>query len=226
MPSILHQLPRTVLEELCRAFTSGRVQPPYSRLSVGEWLTGPDHTAVCQELERFRAAGMSASQIGIVLDLLAKERARQQDDADRIQMVWTGPDQEGPAARDTGVVARELLGQASKSLLIMAGTFGTVPYSLSTAYRHQSSSFKATLTTWRCSKAKNSSDHCIAKANVRGLFGTGGKIMSSLALRTSATCGGRSSRGLMNSAVLKRSRLARTQLATRTRVGVLERTCT
>jgi phosphatidylserine/phosphatidylglycerophosphate/cardiolipin synthase-like enzyme len=61
---------------------------------------------------------MSPSQIGIVLDLLAKERARQQDDADRIQMVWTGPDQEGPAARDTGVVARELLGQASKSLLI------------------------------------------------------------------------------------------------------------
>lgn len=52
------------------------------------------------------------------LELLANERARQQDDADRIQMVWTGPDQEGPSARDTGVVARELLGQALKSLLI------------------------------------------------------------------------------------------------------------
>jgi phosphatidylserine/phosphatidylglycerophosphate/cardiolipin synthase-like enzyme len=61
---------------------------------------------------------MSAAQVGMLLDLLAKERARQQEDTDRIQMVWTGPDQEGPAARDTGVVARELLGQASKSLLI------------------------------------------------------------------------------------------------------------
>jgi phosphatidylserine/phosphatidylglycerophosphate/cardiolipin synthase-like enzyme len=33
-------------------------------------------------------------------------------------MVWTGPDQKGPATRDTGVVARELLGQAEHSLLI------------------------------------------------------------------------------------------------------------
>lgn len=99
-------------------FTSGRVQPPYSGLSLREWLNGSERNLVCLELERFRAAGMSASQIGIVLDLLAKERARQQEDTDRIQMVWTGPDQEGPAARDTGVVARELLGQASKSLLI------------------------------------------------------------------------------------------------------------
>jgi len=61
---------------------------------------------------------MTGAQIGIVMDLLATERARQQNDGDRIQMVWTGPDQEGPSARDTGVVARELLGQASQSLLI------------------------------------------------------------------------------------------------------------
>jgi phosphatidylserine/phosphatidylglycerophosphate/cardiolipin synthase-like enzyme len=52
------------------------------------------------------------------MGLLAAERARQQRANDGIQMVWTGPDQEGPAARDTGVVARELLGQASRSLLI------------------------------------------------------------------------------------------------------------
>jgi phosphatidylserine/phosphatidylglycerophosphate/cardiolipin synthase-like enzyme len=61
---------------------------------------------------------MTPAQIGIVMDLLATERARQQSDHDRIQMVWTGPDQEGPSARDTGVVARELLGQALRSLLI------------------------------------------------------------------------------------------------------------
>src|SRR5713101_3896252 len=118
MSSILHLLPRTVLEELSRALVSGRIQAPYSGIALREWLTGADERLVSQELERFRIAGMSAPQIGMVMDLLAKERARQQDDADRIQMVWTGPDQEGPAVRDTGVVARELLSQASQSLLI------------------------------------------------------------------------------------------------------------
>ena len=52
----------------------------------------------------------------MVVELLAVERSRQEDE--RIQMVWTGPDQEGPAVRDTGVVARELLSQATRSLLI------------------------------------------------------------------------------------------------------------
>jgi len=62
---------------------------------------------------------MTSPQIGIMVELLAHERARQQMDQDRIQMVWTGPDQEGhPSVRDTGVVARELLGQAQRSLLI------------------------------------------------------------------------------------------------------------
>jgi phosphatidylserine/phosphatidylglycerophosphate/cardiolipin synthase-like enzyme len=118
MPSILHQLGRSVLEELARGLSCGRIQPPYSGLALREWLAGSDQAGVSAELERLRAAGMTPAQIGIVLDLLATERARQQDDHDRIQMVWTGPDQEGPSARDTGVVARELLGQAARSLLI------------------------------------------------------------------------------------------------------------
>lgn len=118
MPSILHRLPRTALDGLSRAFSSGRVQPPYTGLALREWLPGTDHSLVSRELERFRQAAMTPVQIGMVLELLAHERARQQEDADRIQMVWTGPDQDGPDTRDTGVVARELMRQASKSLLI------------------------------------------------------------------------------------------------------------
>lgn len=118
MSSILHQLPRTALEGLGRAFSSGRIQPPYSSLSLQEWLPGSDNSTVVRELERFRHIGMTPVHIGLVLELLTSERARQQEDADRIQMVWTGPDQDGPDTRDTGVVARELMRQASKSLLI------------------------------------------------------------------------------------------------------------
>ncbi len=107
-----------MLEELGRALASGRIQPPYSGLAVGEWLADGDHGAVCAELERLRAAGLTGRQIGLVLDLLANERAMEQRVSDRIQLVWTGPDQEGPAARDTSVVVRELLSQAERSLLI------------------------------------------------------------------------------------------------------------
>ena len=118
MPSILHRLPRNVLEELARALFSGRIQPPYSTLALRDWLPEPELRPVLAELERFRIAGMTSPQIGIMVELLAHERARQQADQDRIQVVWTGPDQEGPAVLDTGVVARELLGQAQRSLLI------------------------------------------------------------------------------------------------------------
>jgi phosphatidylserine/phosphatidylglycerophosphate/cardiolipin synthase-like enzyme len=116
MASILHRLPRTVLEELARALSSGRLVPPYSGLALREWFSGGDQREMSQELERFEKSGMTPVQIGMVVDLLAAERARQEDE--RIQMVWTGPDQEGPAVRDTGVVARELLSQATRSLLI------------------------------------------------------------------------------------------------------------
>ena len=118
MPSILHTLPRTVLEELARALSSGRLHPPYSTMGLSEWLHGSAQDSTCAELERFQSAGMTPAQIGIMMELLATERARQQSDQDRIQMVWTGPDQEGQYARDTGVVARELLGRAQQSLLI------------------------------------------------------------------------------------------------------------
>lgn len=118
MPSILHELPRTVLEELGRALSAGRIQPPYSGIAVREWVTGQEQRQVCEELERLRAFGMSPTQIGVLMDMLTTERTRQQTEHDRIQMVWTGPDQEGPATRDTSVVARELLSQAEESLLI------------------------------------------------------------------------------------------------------------
>ena len=143
MASILHRLARTTLEELARALSSGRLKTPYSTLALREWLPNADLRPVVAELEQLRAAGMTSPQIGIVMDLLATERARQQADEDRIQMVWTGPDQEGPSVRDTGVVARELLGQAERSLLIT--TFSVSRGSMTFAPVHQAMERNPTL---------------------------------------------------------------------------------
>lgn len=118
MESVLHRIPKAALEGLAREFSSGRIQPPYSTLSISDFIAAAVRPSVAAELNRLASCGMKPAQIAIVMELLAAERARQQSDHDRIQMVWTGPDQDECSVRDTSVVARELLSQAKASLLI------------------------------------------------------------------------------------------------------------
>ena len=77
MASILHLLPRTVLENLARALASNRIHPPYSGFALHAWLNSELQPQVAAELERLRSAGMTSAQIAMVIDLLAVERARQ-----------------------------------------------------------------------------------------------------------------------------------------------------
>jgi phosphatidylserine/phosphatidylglycerophosphate/cardiolipin synthase-like enzyme len=53
---------------------------------------------------------------------MAAEREVSQQAADRLQLVWTGPDVPGSVNRDTGVVVRELLSSAKYSLLLSTFT--------------------------------------------------------------------------------------------------------
>lgn len=118
MTSVLHSLPRTALERLTIALKSGRLTFPYQPLSLSEILAAKDLPFVASELNRLNDLGFTPQHLGVVMELLGTERARQQADQDRLQMVWTGPDQDTRTARDTSVVARELLSEASTSLLI------------------------------------------------------------------------------------------------------------
>lgn len=118
MSSVLHSLPRTALERLAVALKSGRLSCPYQPLSLSETLAVNDLARVAWELNRLTDLGFTPQHLSVVMELLATERARQQAEQDRLQMVWTGPDQDSRTARDTSVVVGELLSQASKSLLI------------------------------------------------------------------------------------------------------------
>lgn len=118
MASVLHSLPRTALERLTTALKSGRLSFPYQPLSLSEILATKDISSVAAELNRLNDLGFTSKHLSVVMELLTTERARQQADQDRLQMVWTGPDQDTRTARDTSVVARELLSEASTSLLI------------------------------------------------------------------------------------------------------------
>ena len=55
-----------------------------------------------------------------MLDLLAADRASRPHPSDLVELVWTGPEAGGVANRDTGVVVRELFGEA-KSTVMIAG---------------------------------------------------------------------------------------------------------
>jgi phosphatidylserine/phosphatidylglycerophosphate/cardiolipin synthase-like enzyme len=73
---------------------------------------------VVGDLVALSAEGMAPPHIGLMLSLLAEERESAQGQADRVELVWTGPEVEPTASRDTAVVVRGLFDRAERSLLL------------------------------------------------------------------------------------------------------------
>jgi hypothetical protein len=104
MKSFLHNLSRVAMLDLSDALAAGRLKPPYSALRMVGCVPEAVADDVEADLARMDARGMQAAHIAELLELLAVERAANQQIADRLQLVWTGPDVPGSVSRDTGVV--------------------------------------------------------------------------------------------------------------------------
>lgn len=120
MHSPFHDLPRSSLTALADALAAGRLLAPFTTVAVQRVTPGPDAAAVALELDRLAASGMRAPELGYLLRAIAHERTAGQRIADRIELVWTGPEHAGAASRDTGVVVRELF-SAARSTVSIAG---------------------------------------------------------------------------------------------------------
>jgi phosphatidylserine/phosphatidylglycerophosphate/cardiolipin synthase-like enzyme len=72
---------------------------------------------VANALSDLQASGFGPSQIAVLLDVLATDRARRKDEDIIIELVATGPDVPGLANRDTAVVVRELFQSAQESVI-------------------------------------------------------------------------------------------------------------
>lgn len=103
------------LRALASAAQAGRLEPPYSAVAVGR-LLGPRFSAeTAEELQRL---GLGPVPLAAVLSMFAAEREAAQAAANRVELVWTGPEVPSAGSRDTGVVVRELFSQAESSLLV------------------------------------------------------------------------------------------------------------
>jgi phosphatidylserine/phosphatidylglycerophosphate/cardiolipin synthase-like enzyme len=79
---------------------------------------GPNHDAVTREL-RVQLATRNPAILAIVLRAVAAERRAGTVSADqRLELVWTGPERDATATRETAVVVREMFQSAQTDVLV------------------------------------------------------------------------------------------------------------
>lgn len=118
MTSALHSLNPGVLETLERALSGRRLVAPYSATGLARHVPGADCTALAADLANLDRAGMSGAQIALLLNAISEEKRRSETQADRVELVWTGPETTGSRSRDTSAVARDLFSTAESTLLV------------------------------------------------------------------------------------------------------------
>lgn len=121
---MLPELGPAALDDLATALVGDRLRPPYSLAGVRRVIAGTLAEAVQRELQALDAEGFTAKQVAHVLRTLAAERRSRQQLADRLDLVWSGPDVAGVTGpRDTAVVVRDLCRAAQRSVLLANFSF-------------------------------------------------------------------------------------------------------
>lgn len=89
-------------------------------------LGSADAESVSIELQRLAETGMKAPHIVYLMRAIADERASGQQAADKVELVWTGPETLGSASRETSIVVRELFARARGKVVVagFAVTYG------------------------------------------------------------------------------------------------------
>lgn len=109
---------RPALETIAKALAAGKLTGPFTPGVLGRHVSNVDLSRLSGELDRLHATGMATRQIAEVVRAVAFERKHKEAAADRVELVWTGPETRGSQSRDTSVVARELFATASRTILI------------------------------------------------------------------------------------------------------------
>jgi phosphatidylserine/phosphatidylglycerophosphate/cardiolipin synthase-like enzyme len=108
------------MEAVARALRSGRLAPPFARSALSGLLPDEQIGAVQGALAELGAAGMAPAHVAALLELLAEERAAQQRQADRVELVLSPPELDHVDARDTAVVVQDLFRRATRSVLVVS----------------------------------------------------------------------------------------------------------
>ena len=113
---LLEELGPVELERLAGALDSGRVELDGAASTVARVVARELAEAVAAQLRELGREGLGPRGTAVLLRTLAAERRAQRALVDRVELVWTDPEQH--SARDTAVVVRALCARAQRDLLL------------------------------------------------------------------------------------------------------------
>lgn len=114
----LRGLSRVSILGLAQALEAPGTDWPPGVVQLDRLGLGVPSGAVRADLSAFAEAGASARGAALALRLVAEERVDLQHALDRLQLVWSGPEDPVSRTRETSVVVRELFQRAERSVLV------------------------------------------------------------------------------------------------------------
>jgi hypothetical protein len=106
------------LAALAGALRSGRLHPPFTAVAVQRYCASSSAAGVAAWLEQLHEEGMRPQYLALLPEMIARTRGRLPQQADLVDLVWTGPETLGVCNRDTGVVVRELFDTAEAEVVL------------------------------------------------------------------------------------------------------------
>lgn len=106
------------LRTLAAALGNGLLGPPYRPLSVERFVPTGRAEEVARDLAAAETDGFGPAPLARLLALLADERSAQRSVAERVELVWSGPESTTSLTRDTAVVVADLFRRARRSVLV------------------------------------------------------------------------------------------------------------
>lgn len=106
------------LTALAVALRSGRLTAPFVPVAVQRYCAPHQAVVTANRLQQLHEEGMCSQHLALFAEIIARTQPRQIPEAERVDLVWTGPEVPGADNRDTGGVVRELFGTAEEELLL------------------------------------------------------------------------------------------------------------
>lgn len=116
MSRLLAELGPIELERLAGALEGGRVELDDAAPIVARVIAREIAEVVANQLRQLGLDGLGPRGAAVLLRTLAAERRAQRAFAERVELVWTDPEQS--SARDTAVIVRSMCGRAERDLLL------------------------------------------------------------------------------------------------------------
>jgi hypothetical protein len=107
------------LMALAGALRSGRLQPPYAALSIQRNIPATQASEIGLRLQHLHEEGMQPQHLALLLETILRTRLSLPQEAELVDLVWTGPETLGVTNLDTAVVVRDLFGAAEAEVLVV-----------------------------------------------------------------------------------------------------------